>query len=486
MIVVVDVGTSSLRVSLLDSQGLIIHCSQSKYSLSYPEPDAVEMDMKVFTGALWAALKDSALCAEANALKVEAFAVTAQRSSVIPVDEVGEALGNALMWQDTRSFPICDALKQKKKEIYSITGMSLSTVFSSPKMQWLKENKREIYDCSYKLIGFCEYTVHQLCGAFATDTSIASRTSLFDVAALKWSDSLIDIFGIAKEKLCPIIPVGSVAGFASKRLCELFKLDSDVPVISSGGDQQCAALGQGCTRPGDIMINTGSGAYVLGLVDRPVYSFENGISCNVSALNGKWNVEGSVLSAGKTLDWVNELFFASEDEKNRYENFTRACLASPPGANGMRFSVHFAGRGTPVWDASERGAVFGLSFKNTKNDIARAVMEGIAVAVGECLEYTEKTMESCTKSVRISGGLAKDALFIRMLSAVSKKKLLYSNQSESTTLGAWINASLALGKYKTAEDAFAELNERLETSAFESSIEECELYGKIASELRLK
>ncbi|QTQ16839.1 FGGY-family carbohydrate kinase [Treponema parvum] len=186
------------------------------------------------------------------------------------------------------------------------------------------------------------------------------------------------------------------------------------------------------------------------------------------------------------FDSVNELFFASEDEKNRYENFTRACLASPPGANGMRFSVHFAGRGTPVWDASERGAVFGLSFKNTKNDIARAVMEGIAVAVGECLEYTEKTMESCAKAVRISGGLAKDALFIRMLSAVSKKKLLYSNQSESTTLGAWINASLALGKYKTAEDAFGVLNERLETSAFESSIEECELYGKIASELRLK
>ncbi|WP_428770571.1 FGGY-family carbohydrate kinase [Treponema sp. HNW] len=486
MIVVVDAGTSSLRVSLADSCGTIVYYSQKKYSLSYSASGSAEMDMHVFTEFLWSALEEAARYVKDNAVRIEGFAVTAQRSSVIAVDKCGNPLSCAVMWQDTRACTICTELKEEEAHIYSITGMRLSPVFSAPKMRWFKENKPDIYRKAYKLIGFCEYTLFQLCGTFATDTSIASRTSLFNIAESDWADELIALFGIEKEKLCPLIPVGSVAGKTTERISALYGITEPLPVISAGGDQQCAALGLGCISAGDVMINTGTGAFVLGLVDKPVYAFENGVSCNVSAINGLWVAEGSVLSAGKTLDWVNDRFFASSDEKCKYENFTQACSLSPPGANGLRFSVHFAGKGTPFWRPEARGALYGLNFNAGKNDIARAALEGIAAAVGECFACVEKSMEIVCPVVRISGGLAKDALFMHIQAAVLGRRIMYTQKSEATTCGAWISAACALGLYSDHRQAFDALSTQAEISCFESTLEEQAMYRQLVLELTSK
>ena len=485
MIVVIDVGTSGLRVSIIDKYGCRIHCSQESYSLSYPMKEAVEMDMRFFTAALWNALKNTAQYVKDHNTAITAFSVTAQRSSVIPVDKDGEALCPALMWQDTRASCVCNSFKSQEERIYALSGMRLSPVSSAPKMRWLKENKTGIYNKAYKLISFCEYTLFQLTGVFAVDTSIASRSSLFDITRLCWNDELLDLFGIEKEKLCPIIPVGSSVGYASRRLCTMYGLSESVPVISAGGDQQCAALGLGCIEKGDIIINMGTGAFVLALTDKPMFSLKNGTSCNVSALKDKWITEGAVLSAGKTLDWVNRQFFKCTNETHPYENFTAACLSAPPGSNGMRFSIHFSGKGSPEWNPSVQGALYGLNFQNTKNDIARAVLEGIAAGITECIFCVEQTTGVHPHTVHISGGLAKDALFACILAAMCRKELIYTHQTEATSFGAWISAAIALGLYPSAKDAFGALSKNMQTTVYKSTAEESCLYEKIASELKI-
>lgn len=488
MIVVVDVGTSSIRVSLIDKHARTLYYSQNRYSVSYFDSGAAQTDMAVFDTALWNTLKDTALYVKEkipkNAASINAFSVTAQRSSVIPVDKNGKALYQALMWQDTKSSYVCDMLKPQDERIYALSGMHLSPVFSAPKIRWLKDNKSEIYNSAYKIIGFCEYTLFQLAGVFAVDSSVASRSTLFDVTERKWSDELIELFGIEKEKLCSVVPPGSCIGCALPRLCELYGLSEAPPVITAGGDQQCAAVGSGCIENGDIMINIGTGAFVLALVDKPVFCAKKGTSCNVSALKDKWVIEGAVLSAGKTLDWVNDCFFACANENRAYENFTAACLKAPAGSNGIRFSVHLSGKGCPDWKTSAKGAIAGLTLQNTKNDIARAVLEGIAVAIAECFFCVQAATQNQSRFVRVSGGLAKDPLFIRILAAACKKELIYTQQTEATVFGAWIIAVVALGLYTTAKDAFDVLSKNIHSTVYKSTEQECRLYENIASELK--
>ncbi len=453
MIVVLDIGTSNIRAALLDGTAQVLHLGRVKYSLEIASSGHAEMDMRLFDDALHAVLASVAAYARTHAITVCGISLTSQRSSVIPVDADGHALYNALMWQDTRSAGICEEFAPYREEIYRLTGVRLSPVFSAPKMVYLKRFMPDIHEKSHKLIGFAEYTIHALCGVFATDTSFASRTALFDINDLSWSDRLLDLFGLDRGKLCPVVPVGSVIASTVGWVRDLFGYP--IPVLSAGGDQQCAALGNGCIHPGDIMANLGTGAYVLALTDHVKSDRRMRLSINVSAIHGMWIYEGAVLSAGRTLDWVNDTFFADPTEDHPYQRFTAASRNSPEGANGLRFDIHFAGKGTPDWDPKRRGRIDNLSFSHTKDDIARAVMEGIAYAVAECVEVIEETNASCAAVLHVSGGLSKDALQDDILSAVLHKEVVCAEGIEATILGAWISSAAMLGIHDSVGAAYA-------------------------------
>lgn len=296
---VIDIGTSSARLLVIDRKGVIC----TKFQKNYPlyvlnESTAIQKPEEVME-KIWEMLKAAGEWLGQNQMEAEVISVTGQRSSVIPVDEYGSAMTEAISWQDRRAAEICLEYKNEWKKIYQITGMKLSPVFSAPKMVWLKKNKPEVYQRAYKLIGFQEYVIYQLTHQFATDHSIASRTSLFDIKKLEWSEELLLIFGVKKEKLCSLIPVGGIVGNTIDEVSKCLKQRTSIPVISAGGDQQCAALGLGCLEHGDMEVNSGTGAYVIGLSDVPVLDKKMSVNCNVSAIPRKWIVEGAVLSAGK-------------------------------------------------------------------------------------------------------------------------------------------------------------------------------------------
>jgi sugar (pentulose or hexulose) kinase len=452
MIVVLDIGTSNMRAAILDGAAKVLNLECVKYDLKIGGSGQVEMDMNVFDHALSTVLSATASFCQSNGIHARAIVLTSQRSSVIPVDSKGHALYKALMWQDTRSTFICEEFSPYREEIYQIAGVRLSPVFSAPKIVYLKRSMPELYEKSYKLIGFAEYTINKLCGVFATDTSYASRSAMFDIHYLTWSNRLLDLFSVDYEKLCPIVPVGSVISDTTGWVKGLFGYP--IPVVSAGGDQQCAALGNGCFQNSDIMANLGTGAYVLALADHVTSDPKMRLSINVSAIPGMWVYEGAVLSAGKTLDWVNRTFFAEPGEQHPYQRFTIASRNSPAGANGLCFDINFAGKGTPQWDPSRRGSITNLNFSNTKDDIARAVMEGIAFEIGECVEVVESVIESKSANIHVSGGLCRDELQNEILSAVLQKQVVYTKEVEATILGAWMSASVTIGYFETVASAY--------------------------------
>lgn len=484
MLVVIDIGTSSLRTLLMDHSGKILDVQKRSYSLSYPSCDAVEMDMALLDTALLDALKKSFSLLEAWGEQAIGISVTAQRSSVIAVDEQGRALASALMWQDTRAFGICEELWDRRQEIYAICGMVPSPVFSAPKMTYLKRVFPDIYEASHKLVGFCEYVLHMLTGLFVTDTSIASRTSLFDVTSKEWSPLLLDLFSIDYGKLCTLVDVGSVVGTITREFGKAMGISYEIPVVSAGGDQQCAALGLGCIDDGSVMINLGTGAYVIALADKPCLDSAMRVNCNISAIPNKWIVEGAVLSAGKTLDWVNDNFFKHAQEVYPYEAFTKISRATPLGSHGLRFSIQFAGKGTPVWDPAMKGSITNISFKNTKDDLARGVLEGIACAVDECLSCILELLEGVQEPIKIAGGLSKDEFFNQIFADMVGKGLSSYATCEATAFGAWMSASVALGIQGTYKDAFAAVTQGITEEKFYPVKQNSLLYGTIKQEIR--
>lgn len=450
--VIIDIGTSSTRVILVNRKGEIKQIWQRTYGLCVIDERTVLQDPEEIMEYIWEMLASAAGWMENNQCKAECISVTGQRSSVIPMSKEGQALTKAISWQDTRAYDICLGYQEYWKEIYSITGMKLSAVFSAPKMILLKQLMPETYEKADKLVGFQEYVLWHLTHQFVTDHTIASRTALFDVKKLEWSSKLLDLFQIDKTKLCRLIPAGESAGDAIPRVKQLFRMETDIPVISAGGDQQCAALGLGCVKQGDIEVNSGTGAYAIAISDQPVFDEKMRVNCNASAIPGKWIVEGTVMNAGKAVEWLNsEIFGGGAGGLNE---FTKACEETPAGANGVIAVTSFSGKGTPEWNSKVRASFLNIGFYNKKADFARALLEGIASDLNDCLQTVEELSEREPNAVYAAGGMTKNETYCQILSDMFGKKLHKPEICEATGMGAWISAQVYLKNVETYAEAY--------------------------------
>lgn len=483
MVLVIDVGTSSLRCLLMDRQGVPRYSTSERYPLCYPAEDAVTMDIRQFTSHLLAALARIGEHCTLHQIALSGISVTSQRSSVIPVASDGTALADALMWQDTRAQYLCDALIGRYDEIREISGMTIAPIYSAPKMSYLRDSMPEIYHAAHKLVGFCEYTVHQLTGTWATDTSIASRTALFDVRTLTWSTKLLDIFNIDHKKLCPLIQVGTLVNETTNTITRLLGQSVAIPVFSAGGDQQCAALGNGTLAAGDISANFGSGAYVLGITDHPIIPSQPNVVCNVGAIADKWQIESSFSSCGMTIDWLDQLLFKVSDEPHPYANFMAASRRAPIGSRGVRFSIHLAGMKNELGKAVAYGGIFNMTNGTSRDDLARSLLEGIAVSFSNHLDRVRRELDKEPLQIGISGGLTKDRFFNQMVSSMVGIDTHTLDNPEATASGAWISTATQLGLYPSEAEAFAVMASQLNETRYVPDKLEGDLYRHIKDEL---
>ncbi len=471
MILVIDIGTSSMRSMIIDDNGAILEKCQKEYSLDIISDTEIEINPQIVKDSVADTFKELSTIINKNNYKIEAISLTAQRSSVIAVDKNGCKLHNAIMWQDVRTRDICKELSPFEDEVFSICGMKITTTFSATKMLYYKRHLKDIYDKAYKLIGFQEYILHFLTNEFVTDTSIASRTLLFDIQKLEWSNRLLDIFEIDKDKLCTIADVGSVVSNATDEVKALLGTDYDIPVVSAGGDQQCASLGLGCILEGDATANSGTGSYIIALSDKAIFDKEKRINCNVSAIPDKWILEGTVLGAGKVMDWFKTEFFGGD-----VKAFDRACENTDLGSNGVIISPSFVGKGTPTWNANAKGGIWGLSLNNTKNDFARALLEGISSDMADCLKLVDEIADTPINNVKIAGGLTKNEVYNQIQCDMYEKTVIKPQVAEATALGAFISAKKAI-----SDKSYAEIINEIETNPkiYQPIKENSNLYSEI-------
>ena len=308
-IITIDVGTTSMRAILYDTAGQILHIHQQENAPEFFVDGRVEQAPQAWESILTASLKACADAAHEKNVEPLCISVTAQRSSVIPVDADGTPLHPAIMWQDRRTADMTAAMEVHNPLVYGKTGLKISPVFSAIKMAWFRENRPDIWQKAHKMIGIQDWVLYLLSGRFVTDHTFGSRTNLFDLKRRCWDDDLLALFGVEKRMLCDLVPPGAIVGGVTKALSAATGIVAGLPVVSAGGDQQCAALGLGLFSRQRAVSNTGTGSYLIGHADHPVFDEHMRLVCNVSAVPDAYIVEAAVLTSGAVYRWFHEAFY---------------------------------------------------------------------------------------------------------------------------------------------------------------------------------
>lgn len=456
-ILAIDIGTSSLRSILYNESGNRIQSASRVYSPIFHENGYVEQDPRDFKVAVYETVREVMDNFDDDQDKVVAITVTSQRASVIPVDGHGKPLYNAIMWQDKRSYDICQNLKSEfdEKEVYEHTGVKIDPYFVVPKILWFKENEPELYCAAHKMLGVQDYVVYLLTGNFITDHSQACRTMLMDLKTFTWDDNLIGRFGINESLLCDLVPPGSIVGGLIAELEEKLGIKEGTPVIAAGGDQQCAAIGLNVLENGRVEANTGTGSFVIAHSDKPVFDSRMRTLCSASAIPGKWIVEAGLLTSGTIYRWFSTQFFDSEMDS--FDKINEAAEASPVGANGVVALPHFKGSAAPYWNPLSKGMIYNLSLSTTKGDVARAILEAIVLENAQNIDLIADQIGRIDL-VSVAGGLTNFSLYNQIQSDAYNKAVEKYKNSEASSLGAFMSAAVTLGIFDSYQEAFEVAN----------------------------
>lgn len=469
-ILVIDVGTSSMRGILYDGQARPLHLCRQKYTLDFVDRERVEVPPQVWREGLGSILRNVHYYCIHHHTAVDAVTLTCLRSATLAVDDRGEPLLNTIMWQDTRNAAVCDELADYEAEILQRTGAKVNTVFAGPKMAWIKQEEPEVYARAHKLLTVADYLLFLLTGRFVTDHTYGSRTSLMDLRTRCWDPWLLELYGLEEKKLCTLIPPGSQMGETGAALSQETGFPAGIPVFSAGGDQQCAALGQEISTPGTLSVTTGTGAYLAARIEAVPEAITGQVLCSVSAEQDSFILESSVLSCSSLYEWFARNFYADlEHPEGHLAEMDRAVAAAPPGAGGCMLLPFFQGRGTPDWNSRASGVFAGLSLSTSRADMARALLEGIVLEIGANVEH----MLTYTKDIRrviAGGGLTVFGAFNQLLADCTGLEVLRYSQSESTAMGAWASTAVEIGGYRSYGEALETARSGGEVEVFEPDV----------------
>ncbi|WP_018110932.1 glycerol kinase GlpK [Thermus igniterrae] len=441
-----DQGTTSSRAFLFTPEGEVVAMAQRELTQHYPEPGWVEHDpQEIWEGQLWAA-REALRRAGVGGEEVIALGLTNQRETTLVWErDTGRPLHRAIVWQDRRTAPLCEALKAEGLEplFRERTGLLLDPYFSGSKLAWLLEalpGLRERAERGEVLFGTVDtWLLYRLTGGrvHATDPSNASRTLLFNLHTLSWDEELLEALGIPRAMLPEVRPSDGDFG---ETLPGLF--GAAIPIRGVLGDQQAALFGQAALDPGEGKCTYGTGAFLLLNTGDGPASPPEGLLTTLAWVMGErptYALEGSVFVAGAVVGWLRDLGLVREAKE------VEALAGEVADTGGVYLVPAFIGLGAPHWDPYARGAILGLTRGTGRAHLARAALEGVAFQVGEVALAMAEAAGVPLRELRVDGGMAANALFLQIQADLLGVPVLRPRVTETTALGAALMAGVGAG-----------------------------------------
>ena len=440
----VDLGTSAVKLLLMDEKGKIHNVVSKEYPLFFPHPGWSEQNPEDWYNKSMEGIKE--LIADADKSQIAGISFGGQMHGLVVLDENDQVIRPAILWNDGRTSKECDYLNHTigQDKLSEYTANIAFTGFTAPKILWMKENEPENFKRIKKIMLPKDYLAYKMTGVHCTDVSDASGMLLFDVKNRCWSKEMCDICGITEDMLAQIFEsyecVGVVKGDVAKEL----GLGDQVKVAAGAGDN-AAAVGTGTVGDGMCNISLGTSGTIF------ISSKEFGVD-KYNALHsfahadGSYHLMGCMLSAASCNKWWMDDIIGTKDYAAEQKAIEKL------GENHVYFLPYLMGERSPHNDPDARGTFIGMTMDTTRADMTQAVLEGVAFALRDSLEVA-KSLGIKLERTKICGGGAKSPLWKKIIANVMNLKVDVIEAEEGPGLGGAMLAAVACGEYASVQEA---------------------------------
>ena len=452
----VDLGTSSVKLVLMEENGEIRNIVSREYPLYFPKPGWSEQKPEDWWEQFVLGMKE--LLAGVDHAQVDGISFGGQMHGLVLLDENDAVLRPAILWNDGRTQEECDYLNITigREKISSYTANMALTGFTAPKILWVKKHEPEIFGKIAKIMLPKDYLAYRLSGVHCTDVSDASGMLLFDVKNKCWSKEMIEIVGIKEEQLAKIFESYEVVGTLTQAAAKELDLPQGVRVIAGAGDNAAGAVGTGTLEHGMCSVSLGTSGTVFIATDAFAVDDANAMHSFAHA-NGKYHFLGCMLSAASANKWWMDEIIGTKDYPKEQEGIDKL------GDNQVFFLPYLMGERTPHNNPNARGTFVGMTMDTTRADMTEAVLEGVTFALRDALEIA-RSFGVKIERVRLNGGGAKSPLWCKIVANIMDVKVDKINSAEGPGFGAAILAAVGCRKYASVEEAAAKLIKVVETT----------------------
>ena len=452
LILSIDQGTTGTTALFLKKDVTVAAKHNVEFPNHYPQPGWVEHDLDEIWNSVKQAVQGAVEKLGDVPFKIVAIGITNQRETCVFWDKAtGKPIHRALVWQDRRTAERCAELKKQglEEEVKKRTGLVLDPYFSGTKAQWLLdhvEGSRERGRRGDLLFGTIDtYLIWKLSGAHVTDASNASRTLLFNIHTVSWDPYLLDLLDVPEASLPKVVDNAQVVGHTKG----ISFLEDGIPVAGVAGDQQSALFGQACFSPGAAKCTYGTGAFLLMNTGSEPVPSNNGLLTTVAwRLNGRvtYALEGSAFIAGAAVQWLRDglgLIRSAPEIETLAEKVD--------DSNGVCFVPALAGLGAPHWKPDARGILSGITGGTTKDHVAYAVLEGVAMQIVDILEAMSSDSGQNLSMLKVDGGMSQNNFMMQMQADLLQTSCSRPQVLETTALGAAFLAGLGVGFWDSTQ-----------------------------------
>ncbi|WP_196599901.1 xylulokinase [Pectinatus frisingensis] len=455
-----DIGTSAVKTVLFDENMQAINAVSEEYPLNQPQNGWAEQNPDDWYRASLNTIRAVLAKSNIDPQSIAGVGLSGQMHGLVMLDKNDVVIRPSIIWCDQRTAAECREITEKvgAKRLIEITANPALTGFTASKILWVRNHEPENYaKCAHILLPK-DYVRFRMTGEYATEVSDASGMQLLDVPKRRWSDEILRKLDINRKLLAKVYESADVTGNISRQFAKASGLSTDTVVVGGAGDNAAAAIGTGTVKNGRAFTTIGTSGVVFAHTDKLSIDPDGRVHTFCCAVPGCWHVMGVTLAAGLSLKWfrdnIADNYKAAAAKKNvdAYVLMNEAVAGIPCGSNRLIYLPYLMGERTPLLDPECRGVFFGLSAIHKKEDMMRAVMEGVAYSLSDCYDVL-KGMDVNVDNMMACGGGGKSPIWRQMLADMFNCKVQTLYSEEGPALGVAILAGVGAGIFKDVVSA---------------------------------
>lgn len=445
----IDLGTSAVKLLLMDGEGKIQKIVSREYPLYFPHPGWSEQKPEDWYEQVMDGMKE--LIAEADKSQIAGISFGGQMHGLVILDKEDEVIRPAILWNDGRTYEECDYLNNVigKEKLSEYTANISFTGFTAPKILWVKNKEPENFKRIAKIMLPKDYIAYKLTGVNCTDVSDASGMLLMDVKNRRWSKEMCEICGISEEMLPKLYESYECVGTVKPEVARELGIPETVKVAAGAGDNAAAAVGTGTVGDGMCNISLGTSGTIFISSEKFGVDKNNALHAFAHA-DGHYHLMGCMLSAASCNKWWMDEIIGTSDYGAEQKKIGAL------GENHVYFLPYLMGERSPHNNPNARGTFIGMTMDTIRADMTQAVLEGVAFALRDSFEVA-KSLGIKIERTKICGGGAKSPLWKKMIANILNLKVDVIESEEGPALGGAMLAAVACGEYKNVEEAAAKI-----------------------------